>query len=56
MPQSEKKTGEGEVKKRGTKKAARKSATNEQPEPTPAQQLNRDQLESLREKLQKKFH
>jgi hypothetical protein len=56
MPQSEKKTGEGGEKK-PRKKAANKDAAKEQPEPTPAPtQLDRDQLESLREKLQKKFH
>jgi hypothetical protein len=56
MPQSEKKIGEG-AEKKPRKKAAKKGAAKEQPEPASAPaQLDRDQLESLREKLQKKFH
>jgi hypothetical protein len=55
MTESEKKTGGAAIKKRPKKTARKGSAKAKEPEPS-AQDLNRDQLEYLREKLQKKYH
>ena len=52
MPEKEKKTG-AEKKKRSKK--SRKSSAKEQEPPAP-RQLDREQLEALREKLQRKYH
>ena len=55
MTESEKKT-EGAASKKRPKKTARKvSPKTKEPERS-SQDLNRDQLEYLREKLQKKYH
>jgi hypothetical protein len=55
MTDSEKKTPGAASKKRPTKTARKGSAKTKEPEQS-AQDLNRDQLEYLREKLQKRFH
>ena len=57
MPEGEKKTEEARKKKSSRKGASEASPEAEEPEPKPSPQvLDRDQLESLREKLQRKYH
>jgi hypothetical protein len=55
MTESEKKTADAVSKKRPKKTARKGSAKAKAPEQS-TQDLNRDQLEYLREKLQKKYH
>lgn len=55
MTDSEKKTPDAASKKR-PKKTARKGPAKTKEAEQSAQDLNRDQLEYLREKLQKRYH
>lgn len=55
MTESEKKTQPGGKKKRSRTTVKREPVKEKEPEPSPPD-LNRDQLESLREKLQRKYH
>lgn len=55
MTDSEKKT-EGAASRKRPKKTARKESAKTKEPVRSAQDLNRDQLEYLREKLQKKYH
>jgi hypothetical protein len=56
MPEKEKKTGKKTSTKKRPGKAAEGTAASESVEQPSPQELDRDRLESLREKLQRKFH
>lgn len=55
MTESQKKTQPSEKKKRSRTTVKKGSVEKKEPETSPPE-LNRDQLESLREKLQRKYH